>query len=579
VLALLWGLVVCWRLYDLQVERHEHYAERASRQHVVEVALDAPRGTIYDARGRELAVSVRVESVVASPAKIADAEAAGAALAQALDLPVAELQALLASAKDFVFVARKVEPPTAAAVRALELPGVWFEEESRRYYPMGRVAANVLGFVGTDNRGLAGVESQYDSVVAGEMVHRRSLRDGRRGRLTVPGALGERANPGADLHLTLDAALQHVAESELADAIAQWGARAGIVVMLDVEDSAILAMASYPSFDPNVFGEASADAWRNRAVMDAYEPGSTFKMVTAAAALDTLAVHPDDRFDCELGGLTLAGTFIGDHKPFGVLSFREVIERSSNVGVIKAALRTGTEPIYRVVGEFGFGRRTDVDLPGESPGIVHPRERWKGLSTAYASFGHGLSVTPLQLANAYAALANGGRLHQPYVVRAIDHGNGPEPVAHPEPQPVRLTPATLRGLSRLLEGVVERGTGTGAAIPGYRVAGKTGTAQKSDRTGYSATGRLATFVGFVPARAPRLVAVVMLDEPRRSTGGGVVSAPVFSAVLGEALFYLGVPPDRDPLIETARWVRLDDVESGSRRETARLASLAAGGGG
>ena len=556
VLAVLWGFGVAGRLYHLQVDRHDHYAQRASRQHEIEVALDAPRGTIYDARGRELAVSVRVESVVANPSRIEDPAGAAAALAPVLGERARDLEALLSSDRGFVFVARKVEPQAAAAVRELDLEGIWFEEESRRYYPMGRLAANVLGFVGTDNKGLAGIESQYDELVAGQMVRRRTLRDGRRGRLAVPGAMATQAVPGADLHLTLDAALQHMAESELERAIDRWDAKAGIVVMLDVEDSAVLAMASAPTFDPNRFAESAPEAWRNRAVMDAYEPGSTFKMVTAAAALDALAVHPDDRFDCELGGVRLAGTFIGDHKPFGVLSFREVIEKSSNVGVIKAALRTGSEPLYRTIVGFGFGQRTGIDLPGESAGIVRPLERWRGLATAYASFGHGLSITPLQLANAYAALANGGRVNRPYVVRAVDRGEGIEPVERPEPARLELSPATLQGLSRLLEGVVERGTGQLAAIPGYRVAGKTGTAEKSDRTGYSATARLATFVGFVPARAPRLVAVVMLDEPRRSTGGGVVAAPVFQAMVGEALLYLGIAPERDALEQTARFVRL-----------------------
>jgi cell division protein FtsI (penicillin-binding protein 3) len=574
--GVLWGLAVVWRLFHLQVERHEHYAKRASRQHEVEVKLDAPRGTIYDARGRELAVSVRVDSVVANPSRVEDPKAAAAALAGALGVPRRELETLLESERDFVFLARKVEPAAADAVRALELEGIGFEEESRRYYPMGGLAANVLGFVGTDNQGLAGLESQYDQEVGGEMVYRRSLRDGRRGRLMIPGALDARAIPGADLHLTLDAALQHVAESELARAIDYWGARAGTVVLLDVADSAILAMASYPGFDPNRFADHAPDTWRNRAVMDAYEPGSTFKMFTAAAALDTLAVHPEDRFDCEMGGVTLAGTFIGDHKRFGVLTFREVIENSSNVGVIKAALRTGTEPFYRVIVDFGFGRKTGVDLPGESAGIVRPLERWKGLATAYAAFGHGLSITPLQLANAYAALANGGELHRPYVVRAIDRGEGPQEVEKPPAQRIRLSPATVQGVVRLLEGVVERGTGKAAAIPGYRVAGKTGTAEKSDSRGYSQSARLATFVGFVPARAPRLVAVVMLDEPRRATGGGVVAAPVFSAVVGEALLYLGIPPEHDPLVQVARFVRLPAERQDGER-VAMIAKAAGGG--
>jgi cell division protein FtsI (penicillin-binding protein 3) len=401
----------------------------------------------------------------------------------------------------------------------------------------------VLGFVGTDNHGLAGLESAWDAEIAGETIRRQVLRDARRTLLVAPAALGDAARAGADLHLTLDATLQYLAERELRAAVRQFDAPGGMIVLLDARDSAVLAMASYPSFDPNRFGDFSQQSWRNRAVMDAYEPGSTFKMITAAAALEALAIHPDDRLDCEMGGITLAGTFIGDHKPFGVLTFREVMARSSNVGVIKAALRTGTDRVYSTTAAFGFGRPTGIDLPGESAGILRPRERWVGLATAYAAFGHGLSVTPLQLATAYAALANGGRWQQPYVVRGTSRDGGYQPVRRPPPRQLPISPATQQTLVRLLEGVIESGgTGTGGAVPGYRVAGKTGTAEKSDHRGYSATGRVASFVGFAPSRAPRLVGLVMLDEPRRNHHGGVVAAPVFSRLVSQALLYLGIPP-------------------------------------
>jgi cell division protein FtsI (penicillin-binding protein 3) len=541
-LGLAWIALVALRLWDLQVERHEEYRERAQRQQRRVVELDAPRGTIFDARGRELAVSVQAPTVFADPSRLEDPARAAAELAAALRLERRELERRLRRDGEFVFVARKVDHDAAERVTALALRGVGLLEESRRTYPRGEVASHVLGFVGTDNHGLSGLESTWDEEIAGETVRRQVLRDARRTLVVAPASIGDSARAGADLHLTLDASLQYLAERELAAAVRQFDAPGGVVVLLDARDSAVLAMASYPTFDPNRFGAYSQQAWRNRAVMDAYEPGSTFKMVTAAAAIEALAIHPDDRLDCEMGGITLAGTYIGDHAPFGVLSFREVMARSSNVGVIKAALRTGTDRMHAMTAAFGFGRETGIDLPGESAGIVRPRERWVGLATAYAAFGHGLSATPLQLANAYAALASNG-WHQPYVVRGTSRDGRYEPADRPPAVPLPIGAATRQTLVRLLEGVVEDGgTGPGAAIPGYRVAGKTGTAEKSDRRGYSATDRVASFVGFAPSREPRLVCVVMIDEPRRAHYGGVVAAPVFSRVMSQALLYLGVPP-------------------------------------
>ena len=579
-LGIAWIAVMAVRLHDLQVGRHDEYSERAQRQQRRVVELDAPRGAIFDARGRELAVSVQAHTVYADPSRIEDPARAAAELGAALRLDRRELERRLRRAGEFVFVARKVDHEAAERVRALGLRGVGLLEESRRTYPRGEVAAHVLGFVGTDNHGLSGLESTWDEEIAGETVRQQVLRDARRTLVVAPAALDAAALAGADLHLTLDATLQYIAERELAAAVRQFDAPGGVIVLLDPRDSAVLAMASYPTFDPNRFGAFSQQAWRNRAVMDAYEPGSTFKMVTAAAALEALAIHPDDRLDCEMGGITLAGTFIGDHKPFGILSFREVIARSSNVGVIKAALRTGTDRMYGMTSAFGFGRPSGIDLPGESAGILRPLERWVGLSTAYAAFGHGLSATPLQLANAYAALANGGSWHQPYVVRGVSREGRYERTKRPGPVQLPLGAATRQTVVRLLEGVVdEGGSGQGAAIPGYRVAGKTGTAEKSDQRGYSATDRVASFVGFAPSRAPRLVGIVMIDEPRRSHYGGVVAAPVFSRVVSQALFYLGVPPhagDPEPFapveepaggpVVTAQVLRVPP-ESGAARAT------------
>ncbi|REJ74315.1 MAG: penicillin-binding protein 2 [Acidobacteria bacterium] len=560
-----WMVILGARLHHLQVSRYDFYQEAARRQQERRIEEHPPRGLILDARGRELAVSVEVPTVFADPELMREREVdrddAARRLAESLSLDTARVRRLLDDPSSFVYVKRRVGHDEARRVEELGIAGVGLLSENRRVYPMGRVAAHVLGFVGHDNRGLAGLESRYQAEIAGKPALRRVRLDAARNMMVVPTALGPQAQPGADLLLTIDARIQHIVERELERAVRQTGSRAGSAVFLDPRDSAILAMASLPSFDPNSFRDFEARTWRNRAVMDAYEPGSTFKMITAAAALESLAVHPDDRFDCEMGGVSLDRAYIRDHKPFGVLTFREVLANSSNVGMIKAALRTGSEPFVDQVTGFGFGVPTGVDLPGESAGIVRPRERWNTMSTAYASFGHGISVTPLQLANAYAALLS-GEVHRPYVVRALRRDGKVQPVARPAGQPLRLSEKTRRELIRLLEHVVEEGTGRRAAVEGYRVAGKTGTAEKSSSEGMSETGRVASFVGFAPSRGPRLVGLVMLDEPAATPSGGLLAAPVFAEVARESLIYLGIAP----VLE--EWQQADNVlrpESPPRR--------------
>ncbi len=547
--ATLWFAVLGARLYWLQVERHDHYARKAAQQHQRVLDLEPPRGTIYDARGRVLAVSVDVESAFADPQEVKDPVATARRIGAALRLDRDErdkLERRLAQERDFVFAARKLDPPQAEAIRALDLTGIHFLRESKRYYPMRELGAQVLGFVGTDHRGLAGLEAHYDPVIAGHAGRRTVLRDAHRNTLLSPRLATVEARPGADLHLTLDATVQYIVEKELGAAVERFHARGGTAAVLDPMTGAILGMATLPGFDANRFDEVPSQRWRVGAVTDAYEPGSTFKLVTAAAVLAHGLLTPDDVLDCEMGGITLSGVLIRDHQAYGRLSVRQVLAKSSNVGMIKLALLLGQERLYEQVRAMGFGERTAVDLPGESSGIVRPLHAWTALSKAYVSFGQEVSVTPLQLARAMAAVANGGRLLRPYVVAKVAGERGAERLDGPFEQGQALTPVVAAQLEQLLAAVVREGTGRQAAIQGYPVAGKTGTAQKVVAGHYSHRYFVASFVGYAPIGDPRLVVAVTLDEPWPVYYGGQVAAPTFAAIARQVLLYWGVPPRPEP---------------------------------
>ncbi len=549
LVGLVWVALIGLRLYQLQVVNHLRYVHKAHQQQQRVVKLDPPRGTIYDAAGRELAVSVEVDSAYAVPAEIGDGDRDATARAIAAACPglnARHLEKLLAEEREFVWVARKLDPPVAAALRRLRLAGIHFVPESKRYYPMRDLAAQVLGYVGTDNHGLAGLELNYDAVITGKPGLRTVLRDARRGTAVSPDLFFTEPRPGGDLYLTLDAAVQHMVERELQRAVEQRRARRGSAVFLDPATGAVLAMASYPAFDPNEFERYAASSWRNQPIMDAYEPGSTFKIITAAAALESGLVHADDPFDCGLGSIVLYGITIRDHKRFGIMSFADVIAKSSNVGVIRAALIIGGERLHRTIVGFGFGRATGIDLPGESAGILHPLERWGPLTKAYVAFGQGVSVTPLQLAVAVAAVANGGSLLQPYVVDTVRRGEVLER-RHPRPLVASrpISAATAEEVKRLLERVVTDGTGKSAAVAGYRVAGKTGTAQIPVAGGYARHAYLPSFVGFAPADRPSLVGIVAVEAPQgMEYYGAQVAAPVFGTLVREVMLYLGVRPQR-----------------------------------
>lgn len=563
-----WFLASAARLVYLQVERHEHYVDLAERQQQRVVELAPPRGAIYTRDGRELARSGPADSVYAVPARVPDPQATARALARVLDVDAGELAGKLAAAKAtgrgwFLWVKRQVTPEQAAAVAKLELPGVALREEAKRFYPQGELAAHVVGFVGTDGHGLAGLEQTFDRQISGKMARRVVLRDAG-GRVAVDPDLGwSEAESGRDLYLTIDSTLQHLAERELAQKAEAFGARTGSAVLLDPWTGAVLAMASFPTFDPNRFGEAPRGAsrtaavdrkerWKNRVIEDAFEPGSSFKMVTVAAALGTDLVDSTDVFDCGMGQITVYGKLIRDHKPFGLLTLRDVMAKSSNVGAIKVGLKVGDDRLYRQIADLGFGRKTGIELPGESAGILAPREKWQPISKAYISFGQGIAVTSIQLATSFAAVANGGKLLQPYLVEAVG-GRGEVEVLHDGPTVVRqaMSASTARQVERLLEAVtMEGGTGTKAAVPGYHVAGKTGTAQMAEKGRYSLTDHMAVFAGFAPGREPLVVGAVMVERPRGDFHGGSVAAPVFGGIMGQALLYLGRRPERDAL---ERW--------------------------
>lgn len=548
-LAVAWLFALALRLWWLQVEQHDHYAEKAVEQQQGVIVLDPPRGTIFDARGRQLALSVEAFSVAADPRRVEDPEATADALAPVLRADRDRLLEKLLEERRFVWLKRKVDAPVADLARDLDLPGIHFLPESKRHYPLGPLAGAVLGYVGLDNSGLAGLEYRYERQVSTVEGRRTVIRDGLADTVLYPSMAASDARPGSDLHLTLDAAIQNIVERELAAAVETHNAKRGSVVVMDPMTGAVLAMASYPGFDPNEFQRYPKATWRNAPIAVAYEPGSTFKMITLAAALEANAVDPGQNIHCGNGGIRLGRTRINDHTPFGVLTVREIMAKSSNVGAIKLGAAAGRERLYSTIRTFGFGRATGVDLPNESAGLLQPLERWFPLTPAYISFGQGLSVTSLQMASAFSVIANGGYLLRPYLVDSVGDAPGVPGASDDADEPRRevvgmpISPSSVRQIRSILEGVVLDGTATAAGVPGYRAAGKTGTAQKAIKGGYAPNRYIASFVGFAPIERPALSIAVEIDEPWPRYHGGEAAAPVFAAVAEQALLYLGVAGD------------------------------------
>lgn len=537
---------------ELQVVRHDEFVKRAKRQQERTVELAPRRGTIVDRDGRPLAVTTTVESVFAIPSDIDDPAGVARALAPLVKQPASELRKKLSDAeREFVWIARRVDAETARAVKARSLPGVRLLKESARRYPEGPLGAAVVGYVGTDSQGLGGLEYTWDREVKGRPARVTVLRDAAQRSYAIrrgaPGGAGRRATDeveGASLRLTLHAGLQHVAERELAAVRADTNARSASAVVLDPETGEVLVMASVPTFDPNRWSDASAEARRCRPIADAYEPGSTFKVITAAAAIEAGTIGPEDVIDCGGGTLTIGRTTIREHgrAAWGALPLVDVLAHSSNVGAAHIGLGLGKSGFHRAVRAFGFGQKTGVDLDGENGGLLRDPSTWSALSLPTISFGQEIGVNALQLARAFAAIANGGVLPAPYLVAEVARAGEPAEARRPAPGTRVLSERTAAAMRRLLVKVVEEGTGRKAAVPGFTVAGKTGTAQKAiPGAGYSRDRYVASFFGFLPADRPRVVVGVLVDEPRGRTYGGDVAAPVFAAIAGEAMRVLGEP--------------------------------------
>lgn len=547
-----WSAIVVGRLIELQVVQGSRYRARAQRQQERRVEVSGRRGAIFDREGRELAVSVEVPSVYAIPDEVEDGSAAATVLAPLLQVPRSRIAERLAQTKGFVWLARKVEPPVADAIRRLKLKGIHLVAEPKRFYPKGTLAASVVGYVGLDDTGLSGLEYAYDRVVHGKPGEIVALTDARRSTYGEAETAGRPAQEGAALTVSLDSGVQFAAERELEATLHDLDAKSGSAVVLDPWTGEVLAMASAPGFDPNDFGRFPAEARRNRAIADAYEPGSTFKIVTGGAALEKGLVRLDEVFDTGHGTIRIGKVTIKEdkHHDYGSLTLGGIFEHSSNIGIIHVGLRLGPQRLYDGASAFGIGKTTGVDLPGEASGIFRPLSRWSALSNASISMGQEVALTALQLARVAAVIANGGLLVTPHLVTAIRRPDG-RVERREAPSPVRvLSEETARSLRGILRGVVDRGTGTTAAIPGFTVAGKTGTAQKAGPGGYQRGRYVPNFVGFVPAESPRLVAVIVVEEPKGKYYARDVAAPLFARIVSQALGIMRVAPAEQRLPST-----------------------------
>jgi cell division protein FtsI (penicillin-binding protein 3) len=563
--AFLWMGAVFGRLTYLQLYRHSEYLSRALRQQQRTFEITPERGAIYDRNGKPLAMSIQVDSAFAVPSEIADESLAARLLSGVVNKPQEEIEARFESSRSFAWIARKLPPEKADAISKLNLKGIYLQKENQRFYPKRDLAAHVLGFVDVDEKGLSGIERELDSQVRGKSERIVVMADAKQRWFDGGEAKRER---GASVVLTLDEKIQYIAERELAAAMAKTRSLAGTVIVMNPSTGEILALASWPKFNPNKAGDAPSENWMNRAVSAIYEPGSTFKLITLAAALDQGITRPDEVFDCENGAVYISGHRIRDHKPFGMLTVSDILAKSSDVGAIKIALRLGAPRFYDYVRAFGFGSLTGVELPYESRGRVEPLD-WKPVSTAAISMGQEIGVTPMQLVTAVSAIANGGLLYKPHVVSQLRRGDKvlPEegPLTTAEPKRV-VRPETAATLRQLMEGVVLHGTGPLAHLDGWTSAGKTGTAQKIDPTTgrYSPTQYIASFTGFTPINNPAVTILVSLDSPVGLHEGGDVAAPVFKRIAEQVLPYLDVPRDvplNPKLIETAYMKRANEDAS------------------
>lgn len=535
--------VVAGRLIFIQAIEGPEYAAAAAEQRTRDIVLSPQRGFMLDREGEVLAESVEARTVYAVPNSITDKVGTANAIASALGGDPAIYLEKLSRDSTFVYIARKADVESAEALRALKISGLGFLEDSRRVYPSNELACQVLGFVGVDDQGLAGLELYYDDLLAGEPGRLIGERDTQ--NRPIPGGVAheEEAVDGQDVVLTIDKDIQYQAQIALAEAVTTWGAQAGSVIIMDPRNGEILAIASVPQFNPNDFAAYDGSSYRNRPIVDTYEPGSTIKSVTAAAVVDRGLFAPESMFELpptiEVGGRTIREA---KERPTVNWSLTEIVTNSSNVGCVKLGLALGAEGLYESFAGFGLTEKTGVDFPGEAKGWLPPTDQWSPSTIATVPFGQGVSVTPLQLARSLAAIANGGYLVTPHFLRELP--DSPE-VELDWPTKPAIKPETAATMRQMLTDVVNEGTGSAAAVNGYQVAGKTGTAQKArtdGQPGYAAGKYMASFSGFIPADDPRILIVVSIDEPSNSIYGGTVAAPTFSRLARFCVEHLKIPP-------------------------------------
>jgi cell division protein FtsI (penicillin-binding protein 3) len=564
-------VVIGARLVYLQTAQHAELSRRARAQQQRAMPTSPWRGLILDREGRELARSIDTDSFFAVPAEIENADEAASRLARVVGADAAGLAERLRqgqeSGRGFVWVARRLGVDQSKAVTELKVRGVYSVKEAKRRYPNGELAAHVVGFVGLDGEGLAGVERFHNASLEGEAGKLFVEGDARR---KTYASVEMAPRPGQSIVLTIDQTVQYQTERALAAAVRQSRARSGTAIVLDPRNGEVLALANAPTFDPNEPGESDSQARSSDALQNIYEPGSTFKMVAYSAAIEERLARPEDRIDCQMGSIKVAGRVVRDHTAFGTLTLTEALAKSSNVAAIKLGLRVGNQRMYDYITRFGFGAKTGIELPGETQGLLRKVERWHPSSMGSIAIGQEIGVTPLQMASAFGALANDGVHVAPHLVRELRDEEGAT-VRRAEPAARRVIGAeTARTVRRMLESVTLKGTAKAAQLEGYTAAGKTGTAQKIDpRTKtYSKTKFVASFVGFAPVENPSVVIVVVINEPVGAYHGGDVAAPVFREIAEQVLPYMNVAPDLEIEAPTVREQLVAENSQSSRRPVA-----------
>jgi cell division protein FtsI/penicillin-binding protein 2 len=542
-----------FRLVYLQMIKHDEYAGLAAEKHVYKQSIFAERGTILDANNEVLAHNTPVETVVADATHLNDREATVPLLREALDLPAEEISEKLQTGRRYIVLKREVPLATATALReklrAQNLRGIYFERDTTRIYPNGSMLCHVIGFTDFEHRGIQGVESSMEEYLHGQDGY-RYIEHNRAGQEIVLYRGQERApRNGYQVHLTIDLNLQNIVENEIDAAMREYTPQKATIILMRPKTGEILAMANRPHFDLNQRSEAKPEQMKNRAIIDMMEPGSTFKIVTAAAALNERKVRPETTIFCENGVWNYGGRPLHDHKAYGDMSVHDILIKSSNIGAAKLAMTVGEQKFYEYIRRFGFGERTGVELPGEIPGIIRPPQSWSKISITRIPMGHEVGVTPLQMTVAMATIANGGKLITPRIVKSITTEEG-KTVSSFSPVVLRqvISPETATQISNALRGVVsDRGTAAAAAVPGFTICGKTGTAQKVDpKGGYEHGKYLVSFSGYLPAENPEFVGLVVLDDAQTKNPelnyGGLVAAPIFARIAEKAARYLDLEP-------------------------------------